>query len=127
MIAKPSDQFNELEKLLLDQYLMQGGKILWFLDGVSMDMDSLKDGRPYALALPKDLGLDDMLFKYGVRINRDLILDVQSDKIPVVTGFQGKSLNSHCFHGFIIHLSFQKRNILSVKTSMLLEALLFPL
>ena len=53
MVAKPSDRFNELEKLLIDQYLMQGGKILWFLDGVSMDMDSLKDDRPICFGAPK--------------------------------------------------------------------------
>ena len=123
MVAKPSDRFNELEKLLLDQYLMQGGKILWFLDGVSMDMDSLKDGRPYALALPKDLGLDDMLFKYGVRVNRDLILDVQSDKIPVVTGFQGKIPQQSLFPWFYNPLIISKekhpisKNIDAIRSS----------
>ena len=62
-------------------------------------MDSLKDDRPYALALPKELGLEDMLFKYGVRINRDLILDVQSDKIPVVSQ-QGKIPQQSLFPWF---------------------------
>ena len=52
------------------------------------------------MALPKELGLEDMLFKYGVRINRDLILDVQSDKIPVVTGYQGKIPQQSLFPWF---------------------------
>ena len=60
MVAKPSDRFNELEKLLIDQYLMQG-EAFFGLDGVSMDMDSLKDDN-HMLALPKELGLEDMLF-----------------------------------------------------------------
>ena len=89
IIAKPTIAFNDLEKLLIDQYIMQGGKTLWFLDGVKMDMDSLQGGRPYSIALPKDLAIEDMLFKYGARLNSNLIMDVQADKIPVITGFQG--------------------------------------
>ena len=89
IIAKPTIAFNDLEKLFIDQYIMQGGKVLWFLDGVSMDMDSLQGGAPYAIALPKDLAIEDMLFKYGARVNGNLVMDMQADKIPVITGFQG--------------------------------------
>lgn len=89
IVAKPTIPFNELEKFILDQYIMNGGKILWLLDGVAMDMDSLKNTNAYSTALPLTLNLDDMMFKYGLRINSDLIMDMQSDQIPIVVGFNG--------------------------------------
>ena len=89
IIAKPTIPFNELEKFILDQYIMNGGKTLWLIDGVAMDMDSLKNTNAYSTALPLSLNLDDMMFKYGIRINSDLIMDLQSDQIPIVVGQNG--------------------------------------
>ena len=68
---------------------MNGGKTLWFLDGVSMDMDSLKGNVPFSMAIPLDLNLTDLLFKYGVRVNYDLVMDFQADQIPIIVGYQG--------------------------------------
>jgi len=78
VVAKPTQPFPEIDKYLLDQFLMGGGKILWFLDGVHAEMDSLSYG-PEFLAYPTiyDLNLTDLLFKYGVRINADLVQDVR--------------------------------------------------
>ena len=78
VVAKPTQSFPELDKYLLDQFLMGGGKVLWFLDGVHAEMDSLSFG-PEFLAYPTiyDLNLTDLLFKYGVRINADLVQDVR--------------------------------------------------
>ena len=78
VVAKPTQPFPEMDKYLLDQFLMGGGKILWFLDGVHAEMDSLSYG-PEFLAYPTiyDLNLTDLLFKYGVRINADLVQDVR--------------------------------------------------
>jgi len=78
VVAKPTTPFNELDKYLLDQFIMGGGKMLWFIDGVHAEMDSLSFG-PEFLAYPTiyDLGLTDLLFKYGVRINADLVQDVR--------------------------------------------------
>ena len=108
IIAKPTIPFNDLEKLLIDQYVMQGGKVLWFLDGVNMEMDSLQGGKPYATALPKDLAIEDMLFKYGARINGNLVMDMQADKIPVVTGFQGEIPQQSLFPWFYNPLIIKK-------------------
>ena len=76
IVAKPTKPFPELDKYLMDQYLMGGGKILWFIDGVHAEMDSLSFG-PDFLAYPNiyDLNLTDLLFRYGVRINGDVVLD----------------------------------------------------
>lgn len=78
LIAKPTEPFSELDKYLLDQYLMGGGKLIWALDGVHAEMDSLSYG-PEFLAYPViyDIGLTDLLFKYGVRVGADLIQDVR--------------------------------------------------
>ena len=84
LITKPQQAFSEKEKYELDQYIMQGGKVLFFLDRIRIDMDSLRHGGTFAL--PLDVGLDDQLFRYGVRMNPDLIQDLQAGVYPVITG-----------------------------------------
>ena len=86
IIAKPTVPFNILEKFIIDQYIMNGGKILWLIDGVKADIDSLKESTSF-IALKNDLNLDDQLFKYGVRINANLIEDIRSTQIPIITGY----------------------------------------
>ena len=88
IIARPTLPFNEPDKLVLDQYLMQGGSIFWLVDPVAVDMDSLMYSS-ITLAFLRDLKLNDLLFKYGVRINGDLIQDIQCAKIPVNTAIVG--------------------------------------
>ena len=123
IIAKPTIPFNKLEKLLLDQYIMNGGKILWLIDGVSMDMDSLKNNQAFSMALPKNLNIDDMLFKYGVRINHNLIMDIQCDKIPVISNFNVNQTSKSLFPWFYNPLIISKnnhpitKNIDAIKTS----------
>jgi gliding-associated putative ABC transporter substrate-binding component GldG len=86
IIAKPTIAFNILEKFIIDQYIMNGGKILWLIDGVNATMDSLQKANSF-IALKNDVNLDDQLFKYGVRINANLIEDLRSTQIPIVTGY----------------------------------------
>jgi len=87
IIAKPTTPFNNLEKLLIDQYIMQGGKVLWLLDGVKASMDSLQNKSGTFIASKNTLNIDDQLLSYGVRINADLIQDLRSTKIPIITGY----------------------------------------
>ncbi|WP_276365952.1 gliding motility-associated ABC transporter substrate-binding protein GldG [Chryseolinea sp. H1M3-3] len=87
VIAKPRMAFAEPEKYVLDQFLMQGGKILFLMDKVNASMDSV--GRDDYFAGPNNLNLDDQLFKYGVRINPDLVQDRRSGMYPVITGQAG--------------------------------------
>ncbi|MES2426596.1 MAG: gliding motility-associated ABC transporter substrate-binding protein GldG [Bacteroidota bacterium] len=86
VVAKPNKPFTEAEKFKLDQYLMRGGKILWTIDQVSAELDSLRGHGGEQLAFPKQLNLDDQLFVYGVRINYDLIADISAAQIPISTG-----------------------------------------
>lgn len=84
IFARPLQSFTDQDKLKIDQYVMNGGKVIWFLDNLSASTDSLR-GRSF-MALDQDLKLEDLLFKYGVRVNQDLIMDMQSDMIPLVVG-----------------------------------------
>jgi ABC-2 type transport system permease protein len=86
VVPKPNKPFTEPEKFKLDQYLMRGGKILWTIDQVSAELDSLRGHGGEQLAFPKQLNLDDQLFVYGVRINYDLIADISAAQIPISTG-----------------------------------------
>ncbi len=77
IIAKPTKPFNDVDKLLLDQFIMRGGKTLWFLDAVHADMDSLSSASSFlAYPIMDQLQLTDFLFKYGVRINTNLVQDM---------------------------------------------------
>jgi ABC-2 type transport system permease protein len=89
VIPKPNKPFTEPEKFKLDQYLMRGGKILWTIDQVSAELDSLRGHGGEQLAFPKQLNLDDQLFVYGIRINYDLIADISAAQIPISTGNVG--------------------------------------
>jgi ABC-2 type transport system permease protein len=88
VIAKPDSAFNEKDKFVIDQYVMHGGKIIFLLDPIQASMDSL-ERRGEILAPARDLKLDDMLFRYGARVNYDLVQDLLSSLIPVVTGMVG--------------------------------------
>jgi ABC-2 type transport system permease protein len=88
VIAKPDSAFSEKDKFLIDQYVMRGGKVLWLLDRVNASMDSLSANNA-TLVYPLDLNLDDMLFRYGARINSDLVMDLNSSVIPVIVGMTG--------------------------------------
>lgn len=88
IFLRPTENFTKTELFDIDQYIMNGGKSLFFLDGLMMDVDSIKDYG--AMALPIETGLGDLLFKYGVRVNNDVLQDVNSGNFPIVTGNLGK-------------------------------------
>jgi len=88
IITKPTEKFTSEEKFTLDQFITNGGKTLWMLDNVQADQDSLlATGK--MLAYPRDLGLTDLLFSYGIRINTTLIKDLYAAKIALATGTIG--------------------------------------
>lgn len=91
VIAKPTEAFSDEEKQVIDQYIVNGGKTIWLIDQVNMEMDSLYNQSGTNLAFPRDLNLNDMFFKYGVRIKPDLIFDLQNTPIALATGDQGSS------------------------------------
>ncbi|MDB5230980.1 MAG: gldG [Chitinophagaceae bacterium] len=86
LIVKPTQPFTQQDKLKIDQYVMHGGKILWFVDKLYAELDSLMHNQNGFVAFDRNLNLDDLLFKYGVRINGDLLQDLNCAKIPLVYG-----------------------------------------
>lgn len=85
IIAKPTLPFSEKDKFLIDQYIMHGGKVLWLIDPIVASMDSLQYSES-TMGVELDLNLDDMLFKYGLKINKNLLLDLNCALIPVRSG-----------------------------------------
>lgn len=89
VVVKPTIGFTDRQKLKLDQFVMRGGKIVWMIDRLYAEMDSLMRKQSDFIAFDRNLNLDDILFKYGVRINPDLVQDLQCDKMPLVVGNLG--------------------------------------
>ena len=89
IIAKPERSFSENEKAVLDQYIMHGGRVMWLIDPVAIDLDSLTT-QSSAVALTRELNLEDQLFRYGVRVNHNLLMDLSCTFIPINTALQGQ-------------------------------------
>jgi ABC-2 type transport system permease protein len=85
LVVKPASGFSEADRFKLDQYVMRGGKILWILDNLAAEMDSLQQNAQ-TIAYERNLNLTDLLFRYGVRVNPDLIMDLQCDFLPFIAG-----------------------------------------
>ncbi|MCB0704869.1 MAG: gliding motility-associated ABC transporter substrate-binding protein GldG [Saprospiraceae bacterium] len=99
IVAKPRAPFSERDKFMIDQYVMRGGKVIWLIDKLNASLDSIPPGNFY---VPGDynLNLDDILFKYGARIDPGLVLDLQCSSIPQVIGVQGGSPQIDLFPWF---------------------------
>ena len=91
IIAQPVHRFDEADKFAIDQYIMRGGKVLWFMDPVKTRADSLSRGMTIALSNP--VNVEDLLFKYGVRIDYNLVSDLQCSYVPVNTAVAGEEAN----------------------------------
>ncbi|MFC4635737.1 gliding motility-associated ABC transporter substrate-binding protein GldG [Dokdonia ponticola] len=86
VIAKPTKAFTDAQKFVLDQYILNGGDTLWLIDAVAMENDSLRNENGKAFAFRRDLNLNDLFFKYGVRINPVLVKDLYSAPLSLASG-----------------------------------------
>ena len=86
IIAKPTIAFTEGEKYILDQFIVNGGKSMWLIDPIAMELDSLFNAQGSAFAMPRNLNLNDFFFKYGVRINPVLVNDLYATQIVLASG-----------------------------------------
>ncbi len=100
VIVKPIERFTDEEKFVLDQFVINGGKTLWLIDQVNIEMDSLYNESGSTLAFPNDLNLNDMFFKYGVRINPDMVKDIMASPITLATGENGSGTQYNQFPWF---------------------------
>lgn len=111
IVAKPRVAFDEKEKYKIDQYIMRGGNVLWLIDATTADMDSLKENLTGQFVVDRDLNLEDQLFKYGVRINGDLVQDINlCGAIPLVIGNLGNSPQTQLFPWFFSPYLISKNN-----------------
>lgn len=86
LVAKPTQPFSDEQKQLIDQYVMQGGKLLWLMDVVAIDLENLYNSDGSSMAMPMNLNLNDMFFSYGFRLNYNLINDLYFTQIVIATG-----------------------------------------
>ncbi|MFK7978883.1 MAG: gliding motility-associated ABC transporter substrate-binding protein GldG [Saprospiraceae bacterium] len=91
IVAKPTTAFSEKDKFKIDQYVMNGGKVIWLIDAMNVNLDSLGRSGAYApYPYTSDLfNLDNLLFNYGVKINNSLAMDLQSTQIPQIIDERG--------------------------------------
>ncbi len=85
IVAKPTSIFSYKDLYIIDQYIMHGGRVLWLLDALNVSMDSLQS-QPTTFATSNFTGVDDILFRYGAKVNTNLVMDLQCAKVPIVTG-----------------------------------------
>ncbi len=105
IVAKPRMPFSEKDKFKIDQYAMNGGRVLWLLDPMDASLDSMSMAGKF-ISTPYDLKLDDQLFKYGVRLNPDVVLSMESTKIPLQIGQVGNQPQYEMFDWYY-HLMVQ--------------------
>lgn len=136
VIAKPTLPFSEFDKFKLDQYVMNGGKILWLIDSQIADMDSLNN-EPYFMSAGYDLKLDDLLFRYGIRVNANLVQDLQCNAIPILSSVKNGTpqqkllpwlffpvaapMDNHAIVKNIDHVWFQFANTIDTTASLKLR------
>nr|MBS0038562.1 gliding motility-associated ABC transporter substrate-binding protein GldG [Saprospiraceae bacterium] len=88
VVARPTAPFSERNKFILDQYIMKGGKVLWLINKLNVNIDSIRRHQNF-IPWENDLNLDDLFFKYGLRINADMVQDLECSRIPMVVGRVG--------------------------------------
>jgi ABC-2 type transport system permease protein len=107
IIAKPDSAFSDKDRLILDQFLMAGGRILWMVDPVLADLDSLRSSST-TMATVNDLGVYGQLLDYGVRLNKSLVIDPQCAPITFDAGPQGNQRNMQMFSWYFAPLAISQ-------------------
>ena len=105
IIVGPDSAISEKDKYVLDQFVMNGGKTMWFIENAQVNTDSLRKNG-ISLGLATNNNLNDQLFKYGARVNSDFVMDIQSLPIPVVTGMVGDQPKQELFPWYYFPLIF---------------------
>ncbi len=108
IVAAPKQQISLPNQFKIDQYIMRGGKVIWLVEKLSASLDSIAK---YQFYVPKDIitGVDDMLFKYGAKVQPNLIIDLECSAIPQIVGMAGDKPQTMMFPWYY-HLSLQTKN-----------------
>lgn len=110
VMVKPKEKFSDAEKLVLDQYIMNGGKMIWLVEATAIEMDSLYRAGNQTFAMPQELNLEDLFFRYGVRIYPNLVKDLMATPIVLTTGQEGSNAQYTQFPWFYSPLVFSESN-----------------
>lgn len=100
IIAKPDSTFSPKDKFILDQFIMNGGRSLWMVDPTTASMDSLQAGASLALGMARPLDIEDMLFRYGIRMNNNVVMDLSCGPVPIVNNYLGNQAETKLFPWF---------------------------
>lgn len=118
VVAKPTSIFSYKDLYIIDQYIMHGGKVLWLLDALNVSMDSLQS-QASTIAISNFTGVDDILFRYGAKVNTNLIMDMQCAKVPIVTGMYQNNMPQMSYYpwNFFPEIHPNSNHIISDKIS----------
>ncbi len=105
VVAKPDSAISEKDRVIIDQFIMNGGKVLWMVDPVKTDLDSLRT-RQETMAMSNENGLYEQLFEYGVRLNRNIVIDFQCAPIAFDAGPKGNQRDIQLFNWYYAPLMF---------------------
>jgi gliding-associated putative ABC transporter substrate-binding component GldG len=111
ILLKPDSIFSDKQKLALDQYVVNGGKILVFIDKVQVNTNEI--GQDTDISFAVETNLDDLFFRWGFRVNNELVQDLQSGAMPIVTGNMGNQANTQLLPWpyYIVATQFGKHEI----------------
>ena len=109
LIAKPTEAFTDAEKYILDQFVVNGGKSVWLIDQVAIELDSLFNPKGIALATPREINLNDFFFNYGLRINPVLVNDLYFTQIVLASG-EGNNAQYNPVPWYYHPMVFSKNN-----------------
>jgi ABC-2 type transport system permease protein len=118
VVAGPDSSFSDKDKFVIDQFIMKGGKSLWFVDGTDVNMDSLSLSSE-TMGLVNELNLTDQLFKYGVRVNPNLLMDIQSAYIPINVAPMGSEPQFKPFSWYFFPLLSPTNHIISLNLNLI--------
>ncbi|MEZ4798353.1 MAG: gliding motility-associated ABC transporter substrate-binding protein GldG [Flavobacteriales bacterium] len=105
VIAKPDSMFSDKDRVIIDQFVMNGGKVLWMVDPVLTDLDSLRV-QQQTMGISNEMGLYQMLFEYGARLNRNIVIDYQAAPIAFDAGPMGNQRNMQLYSWYYAPLCF---------------------
>ena len=108
-MAQPDSAYDDKDKYIIDNFIMHGGKALWLIDPVYIDRDSF-NLKGFTLGFKNDLNIDDILFKYGVRLNPVMVQDLQCSQVPVNMGFKQGQPNFQLYPWFYYPLLLPSGN-----------------
>ncbi|MEO5673730.1 MAG: Gldg family protein, partial [Chitinophagales bacterium] len=99
IIPKPREQFSDKDKFKIDQYIMNGGRVIWLIEALNAELDSVMIKRSF-VTMDYPLNLDDQLFRYGIRVNPDLLLDLRCNPVPLMVSLEGQRPDFKLFDCF---------------------------